>query len=42
MASPYLAQQKPEDRYQLIIKLHNSQKGNCFICEKPVDLLSSA
>src|SRR5947208_2836448 len=24
MASPYLARQKPEDRYQLIIKLHNA------------------
>src|SRR5438105_3275623 len=39
MASPYLARQKPEERYQLIIKLHNAQTGNCFICEEPVDLV---
>lgn len=39
MASQYLARQKPEDRHQLITALHNSQKGNCFICEKPVDLM---
>ena len=39
MASPYLARQKPEERYQLIIKLHNAQKGNCFICEEPIDLV---
>jgi hypothetical protein len=39
MASPYLAKQKPEDRYQLIVKLHNAQKGHCFICEEAVDLV---
>jgi 5-methylcytosine-specific restriction endonuclease McrA len=39
MASSYLARQKPEDRYQLIVKLHNAQKGHCFICEEPVDLV---
>jgi len=38
MASQYLARQKPEDRHQLIIALHNAQHGNCFICEQPVDL----
>lgn len=39
MSSLYLARQKPEDRYQLIIKLHNAQNFNCFICEEAVDLV---
>ena len=38
MSSLYLARQKPEDRYELINKLHSAQKGHCFICEEPVDL----
>ncbi|MEO8096410.1 MAG: HNH endonuclease signature motif containing protein [Acidobacteriota bacterium] len=38
MSSLYLARQKPEDRYQMIVKLHNTQKGHCFICEAAVDL----
>lgn len=39
MASLYLARQKSEDRNQLIVKLHNAQKGHCFICEEPIDLV---
>jgi hypothetical protein len=38
MSSLYLARQKPEDRYELIKKLHSAQKGHCFICEGPIDL----
>jgi hypothetical protein len=38
MSSLYLARQKPEDRHQMIIKLHNAQSGHCFICEEAVDM----
>src|ERR1044072_5831675 len=38
MGSLYLARQKPEDRHQMIIKLHNAQNAHCFICEGLVDL----
>lgn len=39
MASLYLARLKPDDRQALIFKLHSMQHGNCFICEKPIDLV---
>jgi hypothetical protein len=38
MSSLFLARQKPEDRYELINKLHSAQKGHCFICEESIDL----
>jgi len=38
MGSLYLARQKPEERHELISKLHNAQKGHCFICEEALDL----
>ena len=38
MSSLYLARQKPEDRYELVNKLHGAQKGHCFICEEAIDL----
>ena len=39
MNSLYLARQKPEERHELIHKLHDAQKGHCFICEQEVDLV---
>jgi hypothetical protein len=39
MSSLFLARQKPEDRHELINKLHAAQKGNCFICEEIIDLI---
>lgn len=39
MSSLYLARQKPEERHELIRKLHDGQKGHCFICEEDVDLV---
>jgi 5-methylcytosine-specific restriction endonuclease McrA len=38
MSSLFLRNQSAEDRTALIAKLHEAQKGHCFICEKPVDL----
>jgi len=38
VASLYLGRLKPDERQALIVKLHNTQSGNCFICEKAIDL----
>jgi len=38
MSSLYLARQKPEERHELIHKLHSAQNGHCFICEDTIDL----
>ncbi|MFH0792938.1 MAG: HNH endonuclease signature motif containing protein, partial [bacterium] len=37
MGSLYLNALKPEQRKELERRLHASQLGNCFICEKPID-----
>ena len=39
MISLYLRRQTPDQRAELLNNLHQSQKGICFICEKPIDLL---
>lgn len=39
MSSLYLQRQSCQDRQVLIISLHKSQAGNCFICEQPIDLI---
>jgi hypothetical protein len=38
MSSLYLNRLNIEDRLTLVSKLHSSQLGNCFICEKQIDL----
>ena len=38
MRSQYLNELSPEERSNLITRLHQTQDGKCFICEKPVDL----
>jgi len=38
MSSLFLRNQAAADRTALIAKLHEAQKGRCFICEKPIDL----
>lgn len=38
MASQFLSKQSAEDRKNLIEKLHQTQHGHCFICEKDIDL----
>ena len=42
MGSLYLNGQTPEQRKQLEKDLLASQKGVCFICEKPIDILLHA
>jgi hypothetical protein len=39
MSSLFLTRQKPEERHELISKLHSAQNGHCFICEDGVDLV---
>ena len=38
MRSAYLGSLSPDARDDLQTSLHESQKGNCFICETPIDL----
>lgn len=38
MASLFLNRQTPEERRTLILALHATQKGHCFICERDIDL----
>jgi len=38
MNSLYLNRLSPEARQSLIDRLHSMQSGNCFICERPIDL----
>ena len=38
MASLFLGRLKPDERQLLIVKLHGTQSGNCFICERAIDL----
>src|SRR6266511_2690014 len=42
MASLYLARLTPQQKNELITRLHEAQNGNCFICEKPIDLAVQA
>ena len=39
MGSLYLNNLTPEQRKELEKRLHASQKGNCFLCQKPIDLV---
>jgi len=39
MPSLYLSRLNTHDRNELIKKLHNTQNGKCFICEKEIDLI---
>ena len=39
MSSLYLSRLKPDERQELIAKLHATQLGNCFICEQGIDLV---
>ena len=38
MNSLYLNRLPPEARQSLIDRLYSMQSGNCFICERPIDL----
>lgn len=38
MASLYLNRLTPDQRHSLLQRLHAAQLGNCFICEKAIDL----
>jgi CRISPR/Cas system Type II protein with McrA/HNH and RuvC-like nuclease domain len=38
MASLYLSRLNPDERQELITKLHSMQSGHCFICEQSIDL----
>ena len=39
MASQFLNHLSADERSALITQLHATQGGNCFICEKPIDLI---
>jgi len=39
VASLFLSRLNPAERKELVDKLHEAQKGLCFICEKPIDLV---
>jgi len=38
MASLYLNKLTPDERHSLVQRLHTAQLGNCFICERSIDL----
>ncbi len=38
MSSIYLSRLSPQQRDDLVLSLHVSQSGNCFICEQGIDL----
>ena len=42
MRSVYLNKLTPQQRHDLIAQLHAIQDGNCFICERPIDLAVQA
>ena len=42
MAFRYLTSLSNEQRQELIQKLHKTQAGKCFICEKTIDLVLHA
>ena len=40
MLSLFLSRLSGEDRQQITQSLHLAQKCNCFICERPIDLVA--
>src|SRR3954451_12325643 len=39
MASLFLSRLTADERKGLVARLHEAQGGDCFICEKPIDLV---